>query len=64
MEIRTGTLAVGMDERSVTVKGPDGEETIRTRTRIWAAGRRRLAAGDDARRGAAARRPTAPAGSR
>ena len=34
----TGTLAVGMDERSVTVKGPDGEETIRTRTRIWAAG--------------------------
>jgi NADH dehydrogenase len=38
VEIRTGTLAVGMDERSVTVKGPAGEETIRTRTRIWAAG--------------------------
>jgi NADH dehydrogenase len=38
VEIRTGTLAVGMDERSVTVRGPDGEETIRTRTRIWAAG--------------------------
>jgi NADH dehydrogenase len=38
VEIRTGTLAVGMDDRSVTVKGPDGEETIRTRTRIWAAG--------------------------
>jgi NADH:ubiquinone reductase (H+-translocating) len=27
-----------MDDESVTVKGPDGEETIRTRTRIWAAG--------------------------
>ncbi|MET0763769.1 MAG: NAD(P)/FAD-dependent oxidoreductase [Blastococcus sp.] len=38
VEIRTGTLAVGMDGHSVTVKGPDGEETIRTRTRIWAAG--------------------------
>jgi NADH:ubiquinone reductase (H+-translocating) len=38
VEIRTGTLATGMDGRSVTVKGPDGEETIRTRTRIWAAG--------------------------
>ena len=38
VEIRTGTLAIGMDDRSVTVKGPDGEETIRTRTRIWAAG--------------------------
>jgi NADH dehydrogenase len=38
VEIRTGTLAVGMDDRSVTVKGPDGEETIRARTRIWAAG--------------------------
>jgi NADH dehydrogenase len=38
VEIRTGTLATGMDDRSVTVKGPAGEETIRTRTRIWAAG--------------------------
>ncbi len=38
VEIRTSTLAVGMDDHSVTVKGPDGEETIRTRTRIWAAG--------------------------
>jgi len=38
VEIRTGTLAVGMDDRSVTVKGPQGEETINTRTRIWAAG--------------------------
>jgi NADH dehydrogenase len=38
VEIRTGTLATGMGDRSVTVKGPNGEETIRTRTRIWAAG--------------------------
>ena len=38
VEIRTGALAVGMDDHSVTIKGPDGEETIRTRTRIWAAG--------------------------
>jgi NADH dehydrogenase len=38
VEIRTGTLAVGMDDHSVTVKGPEGEEIIRTRTRIWAAG--------------------------
>jgi NADH dehydrogenase len=38
VEIRTGTLATGMGERSVTIKGPDGEETIPTRTRIWAAG--------------------------
>jgi NADH dehydrogenase len=38
VEIHLNTLAVGMDDRSVTVKGPDGEETIRCRTRIWAAG--------------------------
>jgi NADH dehydrogenase len=38
VEIRTDTLAVAMDAESVTVKGPEGEETIRTRTRIWAAG--------------------------
>ena len=38
VEIKLGTLAVGMDERSVTVKSKDGEETIPTRTRIWAAG--------------------------
>ena len=34
----------------VTVKGPDGEETIRTRTRIWAAGVAGLPAGGDAGR--------------
>ena len=38
MEIRVNTLATGMDDESVTMKGPNGEETIRTRTRIWAAG--------------------------
>ncbi len=38
VEIKLGTLAVGMDDKSVTVKSKDGEETIRTRTRIWAAG--------------------------
>ncbi|MDT7700709.1 MAG: hypothetical protein QOJ30_3034 [Pseudonocardiales bacterium] len=38
VEIRLNTLATDMDDVSVTVKGPDGPETIRTRTRIWAAG--------------------------
>jgi NADH:ubiquinone reductase (H+-translocating) len=38
VEIHLNSLAVGMDDRSVTVKGPDGEQTIRCRTRIWAAG--------------------------
>jgi NADH:quinone reductase (non-electrogenic) len=38
VEIRLNTLAVDMDHDSITVKGPGGLETIRTRTRIWAAG--------------------------
>jgi NADH dehydrogenase len=38
VEVKLGSLAVGMDERSVTVKSKDGEEVIPTRTRIWAAG--------------------------
>jgi NADH dehydrogenase len=38
VEIRLNTLAVDMDHESVTVKGPDGVETLRARTRIWAAG--------------------------
>jgi NADH dehydrogenase len=38
VEVRLNTLAVDMDHESITVKGPDGPETIRTRTRIWAAG--------------------------
>jgi NADH dehydrogenase len=38
VEVRTNSLAVDMDHYSVTVKSPDGMETIRARTRIWAAG--------------------------
>jgi len=38
VEIRLNTLAMDMDHDSITVKGPNGLETIRTRTRIWAAG--------------------------
>ena len=38
VEVRTNSLAVDMGHYSVTVKGPDGLETIRARTRIWAAG--------------------------
>jgi NADH dehydrogenase len=38
VEIKLSTLAVDMDHESVTVKGPDGVETIRARSRIWAAG--------------------------
>ena len=37
-DIRLNTRAVAMDHESVLVSGPDGEERIRTRTRIWAAG--------------------------
>ncbi|HEU4348267.1 MAG TPA: NAD(P)/FAD-dependent oxidoreductase [Actinoplanes sp.] len=38
VDIRLKTLAVAMDHESITVKGPDGDERIPTRTRIWAAG--------------------------
>src|SRR5664279_557549 len=38
VEIRLNTMAVDMDHESITVKGPNGMETIRARTRIWAAG--------------------------
>jgi NADH dehydrogenase len=38
VEVRLNTLAVDMDHDSITMKGPNGLETIRTRTRIWAAG--------------------------
>jgi hypothetical protein len=38
VEVRLNSLAVDMDDESVTIKGPDGLETIRCRTRIWAAG--------------------------
>jgi NADH dehydrogenase len=38
VEVRVNTLAVDMDHESITVKGPDGVDTIHARTRIWAAG--------------------------
>jgi NADH:quinone reductase (non-electrogenic) len=38
VDIRLNTMAVAMDHESIVVKGPDGEERIPTRTRIWAAG--------------------------
>jgi NADH:ubiquinone reductase (H+-translocating) len=38
VEIRLNSLAVDMDHESITLKGPDGPETVRARTRIWAAG--------------------------
>src|SRR4051795_994765 len=38
VEVSLNSLAVAMDDESVTVKGPDVLETIRCRTRIWAAG--------------------------
>ena len=38
VDIRLNTRAVEMDHESVLVSGPEGEERIRTRTRIWAAG--------------------------
>ena len=38
VEIHLNSLAVDMDDESVTIKGPDGLETIRAGTRIWAAG--------------------------
>ena len=38
VEIHTNSLAVAMDHESITFRTPDGEQTIRARTRIWAAG--------------------------
>ncbi len=38
VEIKLNSLAIDMDHESITVKGPNGIETIRARTRIWAAG--------------------------
>jgi NADH:ubiquinone reductase (H+-translocating) len=38
VEVRVNTLAVDMDHESITVNGPHGVETIRARTRLWAAG--------------------------
>ena len=41
VDIRLNTLAVDMDYDSITVQAPGGRETIRAKTRIWAAGVRR-----------------------
>jgi len=38
VDVRVNTLATAIDERGVTVKGPNGEERIGTRTVVWAAG--------------------------
>jgi len=38
VSVRLNTLVTSMDERSVTVTGPQGEERIGTRTVLWAAG--------------------------
>ena len=38
VEVHTNSLAIAMDHESITFKSPEGTETIRARTRIWAAG--------------------------
>ncbi len=38
VEVHVNSLAVDMDHESITFKSPNGMETIRARTRIWAAG--------------------------
>jgi NADH dehydrogenase len=38
VEVRVDTAAAAMTDDSITVKGPDGEERIAARTKIWAAG--------------------------
>ena len=38
VEVRVNTLVTSIEDRSVTVKGPSGEERIGTRTVLWAAG--------------------------
>jgi NADH:ubiquinone reductase (H+-translocating) len=38
VDVRVNTLVTNIDERGVTVKGPNGEERIGTRTVLWAAG--------------------------
>jgi NADH:ubiquinone reductase (H+-translocating) len=38
VEVHVNSLATAMDHESITFKSPEGEQTIRGRTRIWAAG--------------------------
>nr|WP_255426082.1 NAD(P)/FAD-dependent oxidoreductase [Pseudonocardia sp. C8] len=38
IEVRLNTMATDIDADSITVKGPQGEERIFSRTKVWAAG--------------------------
>jgi NADH:ubiquinone reductase (H+-translocating) len=38
VEVRCGTMAIAMDDDSITVKSGDSEERISARTKVWAAG--------------------------
>ena len=38
VEVRTGSLVTGVTGHEITVKGPDGPETIRCHVKVWAAG--------------------------
>jgi NADH:ubiquinone reductase (H+-translocating) len=38
VEVHVNSLATAMDHESITFKSPEGQQTIRGRTRIWAAG--------------------------
>src|ERR1700752_2016389 len=38
VEVRCDTMAIAMDDDSITVKSKDGEERIPARTKVWAAG--------------------------
>jgi NADH:ubiquinone reductase (H+-translocating) len=38
VEVRVDTAATAMSDDSITVKGPEGQERIAARTKIWAAG--------------------------
>jgi NADH dehydrogenase len=38
VEVRCDTMAIAMDDDSITVKDGDGEERISARTKVWAAG--------------------------
>ena len=38
VEVRLDAAAADMDDDSITVKGPDGEERIAAHTKVWAAG--------------------------
>ena len=38
VDVRLNTMAVAMDATGITVKGPDGQQRVPARTKIWAAG--------------------------